>query len=140
MKVFNPIDIFTYYQDELVRNKGGDRWNTLGRDLYPEAFLHHIWSKGCYNDHDQKLLIKKRSKAIGFKSFPDHWTEANNHGVWEKVVMDDHLVKKIILVREDELAVYISMPRAELTGNYMTTSYPKSLNLCRSCSLSKFCQ
>eukprot|EP00557_Chaetoceros_sp_GSL56_P014465 CAMPEP_0176484940 /NCGR_PEP_ID=MMETSP0200_2-20121128/4773_1 /TAXON_ID=947934 /ORGANISM="Chaetoceros sp., Strain GSL56" /LENGTH=514 /DNA_ID=CAMNT_0017881549 /DNA_START=1567 /DNA_END=3108 /DNA_ORIENTATION=+ len=123
-ELFNPIDIFTYYQDELVRTEGGDRWNTLGRDLYPEAFLNHIW-KGCYND--QKLI--KRSKAVGFKSFPDHWTDANNQDVWERKVMDDHRVKKIILVREDELAVYVSMQRAELTGNYMTNTYPKSLKI-----------
>lgn len=29
------------------------------------------------------------------------------------------------LVREDELAVYVSMRRAEITGNYMTRSYSK---------------
>lgn len=133
-ELFNPIDIFTYYQDELVRRKsegegdGGDcRWNTLGRDLYPQAFLHHIW-KGRFKD-DGKTVVKSRSKAVGFKSFPDHWTEANNYDVWEKEVMEDHLVKKVILVREDELAVYVSMKRVELTGNYMTLTYPKALKI-----------
>ena len=32
-------------------------------------------------------------------------------------------------MREDELAVYVSMRRAETTGNYMTRSYPKDLQI-----------
>ena len=89
-ELFNPIDIFTYYQQVLLRNEQGDRWNTLGRDLYPEAFLHHIWTGRYINE--QKII--KRSKAVGFKSFPDHWTEANNQDVWEKEAMEDHRVRE----------------------------------------------
>lgn len=32
-------------------------------------------------------------------------------------------------MREDELAVYVSMRRAEITGNYMTRSYSKDLQI-----------
>jgi glycosyltransferase involved in cell wall biosynthesis len=124
-ELFNPIDIFTYYHQNItLRNEDGDRWNTLGRDLYPEAFLYHIWNGRCTSD-EQKII--QSSKAVGFKSFPDHWTEPGNQEVFEREIMEDHRVKKVILVREDELAVYVSMQRAEKSGRYMTGSYPKHL-------------
>lgn len=124
-ELFNPIDIFTYYTKALVRNEHGDRWNVLGRDLWPEAFLEHFWS-GKYIDGS---TIKDEFEAVGFKSFPDHWAEVRNEDVWENRVLDDPTVKKIILMREDELAVYLSMKRAEITGNYMTRSYPLDLKI-----------
>ncbi|CAB9513560.1 3-beta hydroxysteroid dehydrogenase/isomerase family [Seminavis robusta] len=124
-ELFNPIDIFTYYQRILWRNEDGDRWNTLGRDLYPEAFLEHLWTgkdvSGC--------PIKEGTKSIGFKSFPDHWWEPQNDEIFQEKIIDDPALKKVILYREDELAVYISMKRAERTGYYMTLSYPKDLKI-----------
>lgn len=124
-ELFNPIDIFSYYQKTLLRNDQGDRWNALGRDLYPEAFLEHIWTaKDISGD-----LIKENCKAVGFKSFPDHWSESRNDPVFETKIMEDIQVKKIILFREDELAVYVSMKRAEKTGFYMTQPYPRDLKI-----------
>jgi hypothetical protein len=41
----------------------------------------------------------------------------------------DFRVKKIILHREDELAVYVSMKRAEVTGSYMSRKYPQNLKI-----------
>jgi len=36
-------------------------------------------------------------------------------------------VKKVILFRKDELAVYVSMLRADETGRYMTHKYPEGM-------------
>lgn len=91
-ELFNPIDVFIYCQKVPLGNEQGDRWNTLGRDLYPEAFLNHIWT-GRYTN-EQKII--KSSKAVGFKSFPDHWAEANNQDVWKKEAMEDYRVEKVI--------------------------------------------
>ena len=124
-ELFNPIDIFTYYPKSLLRNQEQDRWTVLGRDLWPEAFLDHIWT-GSYWDGTS---IKENAKAVGFKSFPDHWTEVQNEPVWQEHILEDFRIKKVVLIREDELAVYVSMKRAEISGNYMTLSYPKSLKL-----------
>jgi hypothetical protein len=55
--------------------------------------------------------------------------DARNEPVWQKVAMEDPRIKKVILHREDELAVYVSMMRAETTGRYMTISYPNDLQL-----------
>jgi LPS sulfotransferase NodH len=125
-ELFNPIDIFTYHPKALVRNKDGDRWTTLGRDLYPDGFLDHIWSGKLA---DSEALINENFKAVGFKSFPDHWKDVRNEPIWQRAIMDDFRVKKIVLQREDELAVFVSMMRAEKTGRYMTMAYPQNLKL-----------
>lgn len=111
-ELFNPIDIFSYYQSSFVRNDGGDRWTPQGRDLYGDAFLEHIWTGRNISGNP----VKDDAKAVGFKSFPDHWWEARNDSLFERKIMDDVGVKKVILFREDELAVYVSMKRAEATG------------------------
>ena len=124
-ELFNPVDIFTYYQHMLVRNEEGDRWNALGRDLYPGAFLEHVWTGKDISG----IVIKEGVKTCGFKSFPDHWWEAHNNTVFNSKIMDDFRVKKVVLFREDELEVYISMKRAEMTGIYMTVPYPVGLKI-----------
>ena len=124
-ELFNPIDIFTYYPKILLRDTEPERWTVLGRDLWPEAFLDHIWS-GSYADGTK---INKNSKAVGFKSFPDHWMDVQNESTWQEHILDDSRIRKVILMREDELAVYVSMKRAEKTGHYMTLPYPKKLKL-----------
>jgi LPS sulfotransferase NodH len=124
-ELFNPVDIFSYYNNSLVRTKEGERWQTLGRDLYPEAFMEHIWTARDISGN----LIKDGTKAVGFKSFPDHWWEPKNDLVFERKIMEDCQVKKVVLFREDELAVYVSMKRAEETGIYMTHCYPKDLKI-----------
>ena len=122
-ELFNPIDIFTYYPASLQHGKSSDeRWDFLTRDLLPREFLEHIWT-GHYHDGTK---IKNNVKAIGFKSFPDHWMDSSNEDIWLREIMEDPSVKKIIWHREDELAVFLSMKRAEVTGSYMTKSYPVS--------------
>jgi hypothetical protein len=125
-ELFNPIDIFTYYPRAVARNEQGDRWATLGRDLYPEAFLDHIWT-GKFADDGS--LINEKFKAVGFKSFPDHWKDVRNEHIWQKAIMNDFRIKKVVLYREDELAVFVSMMRAEKTGRYMTLKYPEQLKI-----------
>eukprot|EP00554_Chaetoceros_debilis_P016839 CAMPEP_0194127360 /NCGR_PEP_ID=MMETSP0150-20130528/60480_1 /TAXON_ID=122233 /ORGANISM="Chaetoceros debilis, Strain MM31A-1" /LENGTH=954 /DNA_ID=CAMNT_0038821281 /DNA_START=524 /DNA_END=3385 /DNA_ORIENTATION=+ len=125
-ELFNPIDIFTYYSTALLRNESSDnKWNYLSRDLWPQLFLDHIWP-GRYADGTK---IKSNGKAIGFKSFPEHWKDTDNEGVWKDLILDDFQVKKIILSRDCELSTYVSMRRAEVTGNYLGTPYPNDLKI-----------
>lgn len=124
-ELFNPVDIFTYHPKALLQGEDNKSWNVLGRDLWPEAFLEHIWSGKYANEQP----IVEDAKIVGFKSFPDHWAGPRNQKIFEKLLLDDHRVKKVILVRDDELAVYVSMKRAEITGNYMTHKYPDKLKI-----------
>ncbi len=125
-ELFNPIDIFTYYPNALMRDGSQEhKWNFLARDLWPQLFLEHIWP-GKYVDGTR---IKPRGKAVGFKSFPDHWKDANNEDVWKEDILDDFQVKKIILSRECELSTFVSMKRAEMTGCYLGREYPKDLKV-----------
>lgn len=127
-ELFNQIDIHTYHPEALIRDRNSDgdevKWNYLARDLWPQVFLEHIWSGRFYDDKK----IKKGGKAVGFKSFADHWVDADNDDVFGDM-LDDFRVKKIILKREDELAVFVSMMRAETTGIYMGNPYPLGLKV-----------
>lgn len=125
-ELFNTIDIFTYYPSFLQHGmKDDEKWTVLARDIQPEQFLNHVWSAKYANGEK----IRMDCNAIGFKSFPEHWRDSDNEDVWRHHVMDDPTVKKIILHREDHLSVYVSMIRAEKTGNYMTLSYPENLKV-----------
>lgn len=125
-ELFNNVDIFTYYPE--TRHYGGhgkDKWTVRSRDLFSEEFLNYIWS-GKYVGGTE---MKENSKAIGFKSFPEHWRDSDNEDTFTTAVMEDRHVKKVILYREDELKVFVSAMRAEMTGHYMTHSYPDNLKL-----------
>ena len=119
-ELFNTIDIFTYYP-ELLDPK---RWSVLTRDLFPEEFLQEIWSS-AYGD----AITKKPKQAVGFKSFPEHWAAVRNDSTFTRAIMENHTVKKIVLKREDELAVYVSAQRADETGLYLGMCYPKDLKV-----------
>ena len=129
-ELFNPIDIFTYYPKVLSAEMGEDgtklppRWTVMTRDLFPYDFLEFIWSGKLQNGKDE---IIPSFKAVGFKSFPEHWSEVRNEHIWQDAILEDLRVKKIILYRKDELAVYVSMLRADETGGYMKHEYPKNL-------------
>lgn len=75
-ELFNPIEIFTYHPDSLIIDSENQdkKWTFLGRDLWPSVFLEHIWT----GRHVDGSKIKEKSKAIGFKSFPDHWTDSRS--------------------------------------------------------------
>lgn len=140
-ELFNPIDIFTYHP-QIFKDKNSkvydidddDRYKHCGlqyttqvRDLYPVEFLEFIWNPKtiarCVQDDDRIV------QAVGFKSFPEHWIDVRNEGVWREYLLEDWRVRKIILWRRDELAVYISMQRADLMGRYMTHKYPSDLKI-----------
>mmetsp|Transcript_5205 Transcript_5205/g.15151 ORF Transcript_5205/g.15151 Transcript_5205/m.15151 type:complete len:1022 (+) Transcript_5205:39-3104(+) len=124
-ELYNPIDIFTYHPKVLLLDDdmSGASWSTLTRDLMPSEFMEYIW------DPMNIWKIRPRAKAVGFKSFPEHWRDTRNQDCFQENIMQDHRVKKIILHREDELAVYVSMKRAEVTGHYMTHGYSPELKI-----------
>mmetsp|Transcript_3482 Transcript_3482/g.5875 ORF Transcript_3482/g.5875 Transcript_3482/m.5875 type:complete len:186 (+) Transcript_3482:232-789(+) len=119
-ELFNPIDIFTYHPKSLNppppenddESQPPPRWTPLIRDLFPNDFLEFIWSgKSCGVNEP----IRPKFKAVGFKSFPEHWTDVRNEHIWQDAILEDLRVKKVILYRKDELAVYVSMLRADET-------------------------
>jgi glycosyltransferase involved in cell wall biosynthesis len=126
-ELFNPIDIFTYYPKYLnppIEESQPPRWTPLIRDLFPNDFLEFIWSgKKCGGNEP----IRPSFKAVGFKSFPEHWIDVRNEHIFQDAILEDLRVKKVILCRKDELAVYVSMLRADETGRYMTHNYPENL-------------
>lgn len=107
-ELFNPIDIFTYHPSFKNIDKKTPLWTVLTRDLFPANFLDFVWT-GMYADH--KTPIKAKSKAVGFKSFPEHWIDVRNEEFWQENVLEDLRVKKIVLRREDELAVFVSIQK-----------------------------
>jgi len=129
-ELFNAIDVFTYHPAVFQQHQ--PRWTVLTRNLFPEDFLDFVWT-GSYasgsNDSDSTDSIKPRAKAVGFKSFPEHWSDVRNDACFLTAIMQDFRIKKIVLRREDELAVYVSMLRADQTGLYMTHAYPQELRL-----------
>ena len=132
-ELFNTIDIFTYYP-ELLDPK---RWSVLTRDLHPEQFLLELWSptsmKRFTSDEETINAIPNITtipkKAIGFKSFPEHWAAVRNDSTFTRAILENQNVKKIVLKREDELAVYVSALRADETGLYLGMCYPKDLKV-----------
>ena len=126
-ELFNTIDIFTYYP-ELLDPK---RWTVLTRDLHPEDFLQELWSSNLATriTADGETVTTIPKKAIGFKSFPEHWTPVRNDSTFTRAILENQNVKKIVLKREDELAVYVSALRADETGLYLGKHYPKNLKV-----------
>ena len=126
-ELFNPIDIFTYHPSfKRIERNQTPLWTVTTRDLFPGDFLDFVWT-GMHAD--EITPIKSNFKAVGFKSFPEHWIDVRNECFWQDSILEDLRVKKIVLKREDELAVFVSMKRADKTGFYMTHSYPKNLTL-----------
>lgn len=125
-ELFNITDIITYYQGALnVDEEEHRRWTVLARDLDPSKFLDQIWT-GRYLD---KTKIRANSKAIGFKAFPENWEDSCNEEFFAQSIMADPSVKKVILHREDELAVYVSMIQAALTDTRTRATYPKEFKV-----------
>jgi len=125
-ELYNPIDIFTYhpYAFELDNEDfSGASWSTLTRDLFPSDFMEYVWNPSTV------WKIRQRAKAVGFKSFPEHWGDTHNEDCFQQNIMQDLRVRKIILHREDELKVYVSMKRAEMTGHYMSHGYSSELKI-----------
>ena len=110
-ELFDFAKIRTYMDKDKLANPAC-RWDVFSRDKSPVAFLYDIFHR--------EPLKKKCWKAVGFKLFPDHWT-ANNEETLRRVLADRR-IKKIVLRREDYLAVYASKLRADKTGAYIKKS------------------
>jgi hypothetical protein len=68
-ELFNPIDIFTYFPNTFKK-----QWTVLTRDLFPGRFLDYVYT----GRNENGSLIKPSYKAVGFKSFPEHWIDVQN--------------------------------------------------------------
>jgi len=108
-EVFNFSKIWTY-QNEDVRSDPSWSWNIFSRDSDPVAFICDLFIR--------EPLKKKNWQAVGFKLFPDHWSDSNTCALQQ--LLGDARVKKIILHRENVLDVYISKLRADKTGYYIS--------------------
>jgi len=115
-ELFNETSIHTYYSESI------GKWSFLSRDLYPDRFLEDMFN--AYKNIDGKI---HDTKAVGFKSFPEHYMDYGHVnpelGDTFKALMADHTVRKVILIRNNVFAVYVSMVRSRRTGLYLTKTY-----------------
>lgn len=125
-ELFSNLDLGTYHPHSFHGESGTEiRWNVVTRDLDPKRFLEQIWTARLSNGDK----IREQSKAVGFVSFPEHWNHSGNEKDWLESIMKDGSVKKIILSRADELALYVSMLQEEENGNGNIRSCPTNLSV-----------
>jgi LPS sulfotransferase NodH len=86
--------------------------STTARDAEPGAFLH-----AALRAHSEAHL------AVGFKLFPEHIRRSDAHHVLFERMLADTRVRKVVLKRENRLAVCTSMLRASTTGAYTFKNY-----------------
>jgi hypothetical protein len=119
-ELFNPIDIFTYHpRGLLLGDSHADNWSYLARDLHPPSRFSNKFG----------TTVSRTVPKSNLKSFPDYWNEVGNEYIWREEILVDPKIKKIILSRECKLSTYFSMKRADITGSYLTKSYPKGLKV-----------
>ena len=108
-----------YYPALLEMHKGRS-WDYESRDVNPGLFLEDMFTAYPRSGH---FVEPVQCKAVGFKSFPEHWQERRMaNSILEELftsLMTDVGVKKIILHRRDVIRVYLSAQRAKATGAYM---------------------
>lgn len=113
-EVFNVARAWTYL-DEDVRSDPTWHWNIFSRDSDPLAFIVNLFTR--QPSSKQALLNTAEGRAVGFKLFPDHFTDSNTHAL--RRLLADERVKKVILRRENVLSVYVSKLRADKSGHYL---------------------
>ena len=125
-ELFNENAVHSYYKRQILEN----RWDYEGRDCDPAGFVRFI-----FNELHRKVgkFQASRCKAIGFKSFPNHYLQhAVPHAMvsheYEKL-MRDPTVKKLVLFRENIPKVYVSSRRSHEQGNYMTRAYESPIEV-----------
>jgi hypothetical protein len=116
-EMFNAARSWTYL-DEYVRADPSWRWDIFSRDADPVAFLADLYRRTPASK-PQAAQGGARRAAIGFKLFPEHWTDATSPAL--RRLLADARVKKIILRRESVLEVYVSKLRADKSGRYLGT-------------------
>jgi hypothetical protein len=113
-EVFNAARAWTYL-DEDVRADPTWRWDIFSRDADPLGFLVDLYTRQPASK--QRLHHAAGGRAVGFKLFPEHWTEATAPAL--RRLLADVRVKKVILRRENTLGVYVSKLRADKSGHYL---------------------
>ena len=112
-ELFNESAIHTYHQEML------GKWTYESRDIVPTKFLRFIYHD--FRDTSSKV------RAIGFKSFPDHWWDNGRPNVMlERVhtgLLNNPGIKKVILKRRNLLAVYLSMVLSSRHSAYLMYDY-----------------
>ena len=115
-ELFNETGIHTYYGKCL------EKWNYAKRDFCPDVFLNEMMTS--YDKYGRTNAI---TKAVGFKSFPEHYLDYGlvNLKLFEvfSKMMDDYDFKKVILYRDNVFKVFLSMNRSFITGHYLTKNY-----------------
>jgi len=77
-------------------------WNVFERDRNPQGFLDEV----LYPEDELSL-----KRAVGFKSFPEHWHGRARATAFRRLV-EDPTVRVIVLRRHDPLATLVSKLRA----------------------------
>ena len=92
------------------------------RESWPEGFSEEV---RCTNPTEflrlalsSAFIGKKNPDAVGFKLFPEHFSSVRRNECLLKLLQDKR-VKKIVLYRENALAVQVSMLRAAMSGHYL---------------------
>lgn len=100
-ELFNEKKIYSHHG-----SVGAEATDLQERDSDPGVFL-------------RTALGVRRDGAVGFKAFPEHMRR--HEALFDKVLADRR-VRKIVLRRENRLAVAVSMVRASVTGDYQGTN------------------
>jgi glycosyltransferase involved in cell wall biosynthesis len=116
-EVFNENCVHAYYKEDFQRH----HWDYENRDVDPDGFVDFIYD-------DRHFSKETKPKAIGYKSFPNHYQQrsiplATLEEVYLRRILEDPDVIKIILRRNNVLRTYVSLCRSFQTGMYMTASY-----------------
>ncbi len=110
-EVFNDVKIFSYL--DCLSTDCSWKWNIFSRDRDPVGFVMALLR---YRPLNSSFKLPQ-PRAVGFKVFPEHWTEANTSTLQQLLV--DPRVKKVILHRGNYLDVYASKLRADKCGSYI---------------------
>jgi len=115
-EIFNEVGIFSERQHESSSTTttttaitNTNSVDAIGnRDSDPTAFLQKAY----------EAADGSTEKAVGFKLFPEHITRSETNLKLFNSVLRDPRIRKIILVRENRLAVVMSVLRASISGQY----------------------
>jgi len=107
-ELFNEKAIYSY-ENLLRKGKGTirDKEALRERDRHPTTFL-------------QKMLNRESESVVGFKLFPEH-IRRGDRAFFERLLADPSILK-VVLRRENCLAVCASAMRSALSGSYLRTN------------------
>jgi hypothetical protein len=87
-ELFNENAVHTYYKEDVLRHN----WDYEGRDVNPSGFLDFIYQPAKYSKFRGGPKPTCCCKAVGYKSFPNHYLQhavpmAASHDVYEDLVL-----------------------------------------------------